>query len=161
MCLIVFILIHPMCNPPPPPSQFIGGGREASTEHHAQAGWLFWPGGWHAGQGWWADSDVEYTLEAATMRDEVYVLWWDEGRDACFFFFFLYWVDQFGEGPCEYTWRLFLFCSLSCIVACDTCSASCMNYIRLPRKRSWWKRKRRRWRPRSNTQNAPKSGTTI
>jgi hypothetical protein len=59
-----------LCIPTPAP-QFIGDGREASVEHHAQAGWLFWPGGWHAGQGWWADSGIEYTLEAATMRDEV------------------------------------------------------------------------------------------
>jgi hypothetical protein len=51
--------------------EFQGGGRAASEQHHAQAPWLFWPGGWHAGQGWWADAEVEYTLEAATMRDEV------------------------------------------------------------------------------------------
>lgn len=51
-----------------------GGGRAAAQSaapHRAQAPWLFWPGGWHGGAGWRVDAEVAYSLEAATLRDEV------------------------------------------------------------------------------------------
>jgi len=33
---------------------------------------MFWPGAWRGGgAGWWNDEDVEYSLEAITLKDEV------------------------------------------------------------------------------------------
>lgn len=32
--------------------------------------WLFWPGGWHAKNGWWDDDGLNYSLEAVALRDE-------------------------------------------------------------------------------------------
>jgi hypothetical protein len=45
--------------------QFLGDGGIV-IEHgleSKQAPWRFWPGGWHAGQGWWEDVGVDYSLE--------------------------------------------------------------------------------------------------
>ena len=49
---------------------FLGDGEPAAFESEAQEPWLFWPGGWHAGRGWWDDGGVNYSLEAISLKED-------------------------------------------------------------------------------------------